>query len=235
MFKIDTHVHTSETSPCGRIPAAEMVALYASTDADAVVIADHYYEGFFERLEGGWACRVDAYLRGYRAARAAGEALGIRVLLGVELRVTDAPNDYLVLGVDEAWLYEHPRLYERSLDEVSSMVSAAEALLVAAHPFRPGMEPVDPALVHGVEVLNGHPGQTSNNARALAFAQEHDLLMTGGSDAHFLEGVNRAWMLFERLPEDARDLACAMRRGEVAAIRGVCGSVISPVRARPAV
>ena len=45
VFRIDTHVHTSETSKCGRSSAAEMVAAYKAAGVDAIVISDHFVNG----------------------------------------------------------------------------------------------------------------------------------------------------------------------------------------------
>ena len=45
-FFVDTHVHTSETSKCGRSTAAEMIAAYKNAGFGAVVISDHLNQPF---------------------------------------------------------------------------------------------------------------------------------------------------------------------------------------------
>ena len=44
-MKLDLHVHTSEVSGCGKVPAAEMVRLYHEAGYDAIVITDHLIAG----------------------------------------------------------------------------------------------------------------------------------------------------------------------------------------------
>ena len=45
MFKIDMHVHTSESSLCGKSPAEEMVKAYKAKGYDAIAITDHFVNG----------------------------------------------------------------------------------------------------------------------------------------------------------------------------------------------
>ena len=42
MFRFDTHVHTDETSHCGKVPGEEMVKLYAEAGYSGFVMTDHY-------------------------------------------------------------------------------------------------------------------------------------------------------------------------------------------------
>jgi len=222
---IDIHVHTSETSGCGRMPGAELARVYADAGYDAVLVCDHYYDGWFEtRADLSWPEQVRQFCRGYRAVSETGATLGLDVFFGVELRLNGCSNDYLVIGVDEAFLVSHPRLYELSLFDAYALLDSNGALLVQAHPFRPLMTPVNPALLHGVEVVNGHPNHASDNARALAYARECAFaVVTGGSDAHFREGACTAGMRFARPLRDSRDLARALRAGEATEIFGPDG------------
>ena len=213
-YIVDTHIHTSDVSPCGHIPAADVARLYADAGYDAIAITDHYHSFFFKKCEGPWPRRLDQYLAGYRAAREAGEALGIAVILGIELKFIGTPNDYLVFGLDEEFLLEYPALNERSPAEVRRLVDSIGGLISVAHPFRPNMGPVDTGFVHAAEVMNGHPNHPSENPTALSYAREHDLLMTGGSDAHFPEGVATVHMAFPREVRDGLGLAAAVREGD---------------------
>ena len=224
MYIVDTHVHTAETSPCGKIPGAEVARIYAAAGYDAIAITDHYFDGLFARMgEQQWTARIERFLTGYRAARAAGERLGLRVVLGLELRVRGAPNDYLVFGPDEEWLLEHPALYELSMEAVRDLIDEIGGVVVVAHPFRANMAETDPATVHGVEVMNGHPNHEARNGLALEMAERHGLLMTGGSDAHFPEGALRARMSFAQEISDGLGLAAALRAGEATEIVGPDG------------
>ena len=44
--KYDTHVHTSETSICGKVDAKTLVRLYKKAGYTGVVITDHYSREF---------------------------------------------------------------------------------------------------------------------------------------------------------------------------------------------
>ncbi|MGI6707422.1 MAG: hypothetical protein ACOX6S_14745 [Clostridia bacterium] len=70
LYKYDTHVHTAETSRCGKVDAVEVVRLYKEAGYDGIFITDHYNKDFFEALNGkSWKEKMDQYLRGYRLAR----------------------------------------------------------------------------------------------------------------------------------------------------------------------
>ena len=128
-YPFEMHFHTDEVSPCGNVPAAEAAAAYRREGYAGVVVTDHYAAYNFARFPGDWDTKVDAYLAGYRAAKAAGEPLGLTVLLGLELRLDgaektgepaldalrDSINEYLVYGVTEEQLRRYPALY--TLDE----------------------------------------------------------------------------------------------------------------------
>ena len=47
-YLYDCHVHTAETSWCGRVPAGEMAQLYKQAGYTGIVIIDHY-QGIFQR------------------------------------------------------------------------------------------------------------------------------------------------------------------------------------------
>lgn len=46
-YLYDTHVHTSESSPCGRLNAQETVRLYSQAGFSGFCITDHYTRDFF--------------------------------------------------------------------------------------------------------------------------------------------------------------------------------------------
>ena len=108
-YLYDCHVHTSETSWCGMISAAEMVRLYAQAGYTGIVITDHYFQQYFESLpQKLWEEKIAVFLEGYRAAYAEGQARGLEVLLGVELRFHNRIEDYLVYGITPEFLVDHP-------------------------------------------------------------------------------------------------------------------------------
>ncbi len=208
--KYDVHVHTAEVSSCGKVMASELVRLYREAGYCGVVITDHYYDGFFNSLgDIGWEEKVDRFLLGFHIAREEGEKIGLSVIPGIEIRFTENPNDYLVYGVDEAFLKDYKELYKIGLSAFKKLAEGKGLLVYQAHPFRPGMVPVDPACLDGVEVFNGNPRHNSRNHEALAFALKHHLKMISGSDFHQGEDLAKGGIIIpERIisPPELVDL-----------------------------
>ena len=216
-FYLDPHVHTSEVSGCGKVPAAEVVRLYRGAGCDAIVITDHYYDGYFQRQgDIPWKEKVERYRRGYCAAREEGERIGLRVLFGQELRFLGHPNDFLVYGLDEQDLIDNPELYRLSGPEFLTLAHEKGAIVFQAHPFRtPPCAPSNPAYIDGVEVYNGHPDHNSRNPLAQEFADTCGKLQISGSDFHQPHHLARGGVILPRLPEDGKDFAAMLRAGEV--------------------
>ena len=96
--------------------------MYKAAGYDGIVVTDHYHRGYFEKnfysrqaKQATWSEKIDKYLSGYKGALEAGKRLGLTVLLGMEIRFDGSSNDYLVYGVDEAFLRENPELYSLGL------------------------------------------------------------------------------------------------------------------------
>jgi hypothetical protein len=192
-FLLDTHVHTSEVSSCGKVFAQEMVRYYKAAGYDGIIVTDHYYDGYFELMENQpWEIKVGKFLSGYKAALEEGERIGLNVMLGMEIRFYGSVEDYLVYGFDESFLIQNPELYKYTLESFKKLADNYNILIFQAHPFRAGMRPADPALLHGVEVFNGNPRHDSHNDLAYEFAAKNGLLMIAGSDAHQPQDVGRA-------------------------------------------
>ncbi|MBC7765000.1 MAG: PHP domain-containing protein, partial [Hyphomonadaceae bacterium] len=122
MFKMDMHIHTSQSSPCGNIPAEQIVKSYKEQGYDGLVITDHYYDGFFNRLgDIPWTQKVERFLRGYNVAKTEGDRIGLAVFLGMEIRFEDGYNDYLVYGLEQEFLLNHPELYKLTLHHFKAM------------------------------------------------------------------------------------------------------------------
>jgi hypothetical protein len=76
--------------------------------------------------------------------------------------------------------------------------------MVQAHPFRTeqGYAPADMNLVHGIEIYNPHPLFDPKVEKAIALAEEHNLLKTAGSDFHVVSQAGNSAMIF---PDDVID------------------------------
>jgi predicted metal-dependent phosphoesterase TrpH len=192
MYRIDTHVHTSEVSPCGKIGASQLVHLYKNSGYSGVVITDHFYQGYFDRLgEREWEDKIDIYMSGYRTALEEGKKVGLNVMLGIELRFTENINDYLVYGINETFLKENGPVFGLGIEGFSKLINGKDILIYQAHPYRNGMITANPELIHGVEIYNGNARHNSRNNLALKFAEDNNLKKISGSDFHELTDLAR--------------------------------------------
>ncbi len=209
----ELHAHTSPASRCGRLRARDMVRGVAQSGCFGVVITDHYDPERFYGAEKGKAYRdqLRDLFDGYRAAKLAGEEVGLKVLPAVELRIEGGNEDYLLYGANEDILADTGCLAQLNLQQVRRRLEPHGVLIVQAHPFRYGQRPAAPALLDGVEVLNGNPRHDSHNADAVNFARIHGLLMTRGSDIHQSEDFARTFMPLPRI-ENERELVKALRQ-----------------------
>ena len=199
-YRYDTHVHTSEVSGCALVSARDMVSLYNRLGYQGLIITDHYRTCFDDRPDLAWHGIMDCFLEGYRRASEAGRELGMDILLGVEMRFDGAPDDYLVFGFEEEFLYENPYLNRLGLKGFHELIHGTGILFYQAHPFRVGMTPGNPAYLDGVEGFNGNPRHNSHNDKAYAYARDNGLLVLAGSDAHQPQDVGNGGIgVYERI------------------------------------
>jgi len=188
VYKYDLHIHTDESSPCGRVLAADMIKVYHERGYQGVVITDHLRKIFFKKSHGAtWEEKVDDFLTGYRHALEEAKNYDMDVLLGVEIAFmenNEHDNDFLIYGITEELLKTTPDILELGLEGVSALCREKGLLIYQAHPLRGYCCFEDVTLLDGIEIHNGNPRHNSNNADAEALAKEHGILMIGGSDYH---------------------------------------------------
>ncbi len=214
-LKFETHCHTGEVSACGRVPAAEFVSLYKAAGYSGLCITDHINPWTFPKeVCGSWEKMLRYFLRGYQSARAAAGD-DFDVLLGAELHFHENSNDYLIYGLTEDFMAREfdADILDWNIRRLSDFCRANDLLLIQAHPFRTGMTVTDPALLDGVEVMNGHPRHDSRNFMAEAWANRFGLLKTSGSDAHDPGDVAYGGIYIEHRLRTIDDLKAEIRRG----------------------
>ena len=182
MFKTELHLHTPAVSPCCDIPAEEIAERYLAAGYHTVVVTDHFTPAVTRR-EGAWSDTVEWFLSGYQRLK---ELLAgrIHVLFGFELRFDGYANDYLVYGLDAAFLRGARELPSLSRRAGCELIHEAGGMIFAAHPFRTNMTISNTKLLDGVEVFNGTPHTDSRNQFANEWAKCFGLLRTSGSDFH---------------------------------------------------
>ena len=188
-FKTELHCHSRTVSGCAGVTPEELVEKYLAAGYTTVVLMEHLSAATFKQggRYGGtenWQEKVDYYMEGYHALRAAAGGK-LHILMGCELCLIGSRTDYLIHGVTEAFLRENPDLLTlEKIKYVSKRTHEYGLLLYQAHPFRNGMNITDPALLDGIEVYNGHPRHDSRNAFAQQWAQHYGLRGICGSDVH---------------------------------------------------
>jgi hypothetical protein len=208
-MKFELHTHTKENDICVNMTADEIVKAYKNAGYDGMVITNHFFdlslEWYKDELAGcGHSGIIDYYLKGYKIAKAAGEQLGMTILMGLELRFDGTINDYLVYGVDEAFLYNSPLLNTLNLDSFLKILPAG-AIVYQAHPFRKDMTITDPRKLFGVEVYNGGTGEDGNYFADI-WADKYNLKKISGSDFHSIKHLGRGGVIFENHITDMKEL-----------------------------
>lgn len=185
-YLYETHLHTDESSRCGKTPAREYVPYYIDMGYTGIIVTDHFTGNvsYVPDHAKPWHDQIDEYCRGYEEALNEGIKRGLDVFFGIE-QCCDR-DETLIYGIDKQWLYDHPDMARWSRAETFRMVDAAGGAVVHAHPFRV-RDYIDMirlnSNVHAVEVFNAC-NNPDDDIYAMAFAKYLGLPVTAGSDMH---------------------------------------------------
>jgi predicted metal-dependent phosphoesterase TrpH len=194
-IRLDLHVH-SRHSPDSSLALPQIVARIGVVGLHGFALTDHNT------------------IAGHRELAAlAREYPSYRFIPGVE--VSTREGHLLLYGVSEL-----PPIH-RPIVETLDWARAHGAVASIAHPFRwahgVGRAVASTAPSDALEAINGHNSEITN-ARAALLAARRKLGETGGSDAHTVPHIGRA---FTEFPEDHRsldDLLDEVRRGRTRAL-----------------
>ena len=230
-FYVQLHLHTSETSRCGRATGAEMARACKDAGYDLIAITDHFFNANIAcEQDIPWEDKVEFLFRGYYAAKEEGDRIGLEVIRGWETYTSFTPYEngawrdmqrgpeLLTYGLDEKFLLAHPDVDKLPYYEYIRLVTEAGGRIIHAHPYRrrpyiPIFAP-DPKSVEAYEVFNPCNGDEAADRAAYAEAKKHGLLKFAGCDAHRTEGVGFAAMRFERPVHTIDEIFTAARSGE---------------------
>ncbi len=209
-YKVELHTHTGPVSCCSAIEPEHLAQIYKSLGCDAVVLTNHLSPVLLEHNKDDDTI-IEYYLNDYRRAKAEGDKIGIEVILGLEFRLTENYNDYLIYGVTEDDGRPIYKYMTGTLKEFREGYKNPDMLFLQAHPFRDGMTRMDLSLLDGIEVFNMHPNHNSRVPLAAKYACENGLIPVGGSDFHNygLEGM--VFARFKELPHNSIELADLLR------------------------
>ena len=199
MFKIDLHIHSalggdSNIQPEELVPAARAAGL------DAVCVTEHHDHALsapFEKIAKDTAFPIFRGME-YRAAD------GHLLIFGVPVGRSDMISGLPMQGVIH-WVH------------------ARGGVAIPAHPYQKDM--VGGSLgdrvlqlkgLYALEAANGSVSAEGNRSAREA-AEKMGIRGTGGSDAHGLFTIGRAYTLFSMPIRSERDLINALRCGEYSA------------------
>lgn len=197
-MKIDLHNHTTLSSTCSILDVHDLISLARERGLDGVCVTEH------NTMEGGFI------------AEKIGREEGFLVLPAQEVKTQQ--GDILAYGLFEEGLRGI------ALSELCELAIERDALLVAAHPFRINAHAIGRAIYDyadcfaAVETLNGNCSDAENGL-AQRSAEELQLGMTGGSDAHSTNMVARYYTEFEDTISDIPSLLKALRGGRFHAMK----------------
>jgi len=214
MFKTELHVHTSPVSRCAKVNAAATALQFANEGYDTIVITNHLSPALFAKElpceQDDWNGIVDFFLSDYHAAKKAVKGR-MNVLLGLELRVRQNGNDYLVYGVDEQFLYDLGNPFDKKIKDIVPLIHEAGGIILQAHPFRNGMTVTEPYLLDGIEVFNFSAGHDSRNDIACLWAEKFGFIGICGQDYHNANYIIGAGMLTDIEIKDSKQLVDVLK------------------------
>ena len=112
--------------------------------------------------------------------------------------------------------------------EAVDLAHERDCAAIIAHPFRNGDLPLSDAAFDAVEINGKHPGNREGVRR---LADERDLPIVGGSDAHYPIEVGRAYTTVESDDRSPEGVVAAIRDGRVAPVLASTGfdRAVAPV------
>ncbi|MDF2941389.1 MAG: hypothetical protein K0S01_247 [Herbinix sp.] len=216
LYLYETHLHTTEASACSHVDAAEHVRYYKDAGYAGIIVTDHFFNGNSNIPQNlPWEERVDLFCRGYENAKAEGDRIGLSVFFGWEANFRF--TEFLIYGLDKAWLKEHPDILSWTLEEQYLRVHEDGGYVVHAHPFRvrPYIKEIRlfPEAIDAVEVINVGNQNNEFDKQALAYAKKHKLPFMAGTDAHGFDS-HHSGVAFQNKVEDIGSFIDSIKSGK---------------------
>ena len=210
MYKYETHLHSCESSACGKSSAAEYPAYYKSIGYSGIFITDHFFNGNCRISNtGNWEEMINEFCKSYEIAKEAGDKIGFPVFFGWEANFNG--DEYLIYGLDKQWLLAHPDFLSYSRTRQYDVIHADGGLVVQAHPFRERdylntiyLNPDTCDAMEGYNTFNSD----YNNYNAEIYCRQNNIFMTAGSDLHHIgstDAHNLYGMEFDTPLTDEKD------------------------------
>lgn len=221
LYRYETHLHTKEASACAIYSAAEQVRYYKDAGYDGIIVTDHFFNGNSSVPRNlPWEERIDLFCKGYEAAKAEGDKVGLSVFFGWEANFR--ATEFLIYGLDKEWLKNHPDILSWSIEEQYKHVHEDGGFVVHAHPFRvrPYIKEIRlfPDCVDAVEAINVGNRNEEFDKQAAAYAKRNRLPVIAGTDAHGLETMHSGLAFHHRI-EDINGFIDGIKAGRYELIK----------------
>ena len=193
-YLYETHCHSSESSACGRNTSVEMAKAHKEAGYTGMILTNHNWGGNTAvSRELSWCDFIDRFFEPFYPAKEWGDANDLQVFCGYEAGYNG--TEFLIYGIDIDWMREHPEIRDASIEEQFEIIHSGGGIVVHAHPFREAFYISEvrlfPEYIDGVEALNAShcplralPDNRIFNEKALKYARELGMFITGGSDTH---------------------------------------------------
>lgn len=216
-YLYETHLHTNVGSKCGITAPEDYIPRYLDKGFTGIVVTDHFFNGNCAVDPSlPWKNKVDAYCRSYERAKEEGDKRGLAVFFGMETRLGN--DEYLIYGIDKAFLYAHPEIETASHVEQYQLVHEAGGAVVQAHPYRErDYETALDIYPYCVDAFEGYNKENSRSEdqKSVLLAAKYHLPLTAGSDIHNIDWIKEAepfGVISETKWESSRDYANLLRK-----------------------
>lgn len=210
----EVHLHTAQSSICGKTPAREYIPYYMDQGYDGIVVTDHFTGNlsYVADRNAPWKQQMDVYCRGYEEALDEGIRRGFKVFFGIEQQF--ANDECLIYGPDKQWLLDHPDAPNWTRRQWFDEINAIEGCIVQAHPFRVRNYVKKVTLntcVHAIEAFNSS-NMPEADVYALAFGRYWGYPLTAGTDMHDISKRKELYgVVFDKPWESISDYTQAIR------------------------
>ncbi len=206
-IKIDPHVHSKGVSGCSLVSCEEIIDEKIKLGYDGAILTNHCQRWYYPTEEH--AAFMEKVIAEYRQGKAYADKKGFRFYLGIEVSVHQPHySDWLLYGITEEFLRSSPCLYALTQKELFEYCEKWGVVMVQAHPFR--QSPCDPKYMHGVEI-NCSDCDLDKVELVEEFAKENGLLVTCGTDYHFVERTFHGGIYVPETCETSVDVAKHIR------------------------
>lgn len=220
-YKYELHLHTSEVSGCAEIGAEEACRMYMAAGYSGMVVTDHFHHPSLQWIGSTYDEISRNYVNGYLKAKETAAGTDFVVLLGMEFRFNEDPNDYLIYGLSPEMIANERDLDMYDRKQLREFADRNGLVIIQAHPFRSHcIADETPGFLDGVEVYNGHPGHASHNELALEFWQNKiGGIKTSGSDFHAGAMFARGGIITNRPIKTEKELVDLLKSGDYKLLR----------------